>query len=149
MALGGALRLNSEITDGEIRLAVRDIPRNKAGELDLSLAKEYIDCPLAHRYLASLLTSMMKRNYITKKQRRFFVVPLDRPGEDPARCGKERPAALLRPWGKLLELVFVRRLTPYVEQAVSGSQYANQRLRGAGILLPDLDRLATNEKKKK
>ena len=44
---------------------------------------------------------------------------------------------------KLLEMVLVHRIMPWVEDKISCGQYAHQRARSTEVLLSDLDRFVT------
>ena len=140
---GGKLKLTPAIQEREIRLAVKDIPRNRAAGPALFPAEMYIRCPSMHKGIAALFTSIVENNRIPRKLRHFYVVPLDKAGKDPKLCANKRPIALLSPLVKLLEMVLVRRMMPFVEHRISCSQYAYQRARSTEILLADLDRFVT------
>ena len=121
---GGKLKLEPAISISEIRLAIRDIPRNRAAGPDMFPAEMYIHCVSLHRGIAALYTSMIEGGYVPRKLRQFYVVPLDKAGKDPTRCANKRPIALLSPMIKLLELILVRRISPPVKKRISCSQYA-------------------------
>ena len=139
----GRMKVTPAINAREIKLAVRDIPRHRAAGPDLLPAEMYIECPAMHRGLAALFNEMLECDYIPRKLRRFYIVPLDKAGKDPTACASKRPIALLSPMIKLLELVLVRRIMPYVEHRISGGQYAYQEARSTEILLADLNRFVT------
>ena len=91
----------------------------------------------------------MKENAtIPEKLRRFYIVPLDKPGRDPKECKNERPIALLSPKIKLLELVMVRRQHPLAQARLPTDQYAYQRASSTEILLSDLNRFVEENRNK-
>ena len=139
----GPMELSPAINQREIRLAVRDIPKNKAAGPDLFPAEMYVHCPSMHRGLAELFTSMVEQNHIPKRLRHFFIAPLGKAGKDPVKCASKRPIALLSPLIKLLELVLARRILLFVGGRISSSQYAYRRTRSSEILLSDLDRFVS------
>ena len=108
----GKMELAPAVQTREIRLAVRDIPRNRAAGPDLFPAEVYIKCPSMHKGIAALYAAIVKNNHIPQKLRRFFIAPLDKPGENPGCCANKRPIALLSPLVKLLEMVLVCRMMP-------------------------------------
>ena len=144
----GVLKLENKISVQEIRLATEDIPKNKAVGPDMFQAEVYVWCPAMHRSIAALYTCTIERNYVPKRLRSFYVIPLDKPGKDPTKCASKRPIALLSPLVKLLGLVLVRRILPHVENRVSCGQYAYQRARSTEILLADLDNFVTGNMKR-
>ena len=81
---------------------------------------------------------------IPKEFPRFFLVPLDKAGKDPAKCGIRRAIALLGTLIKLLKRVLVRRILPAIEGRLAGSQYAYEQNRIPDILLGDLDGVVGN-----
>ena len=138
-ATKGVLQLDPPITTEEVGLAAKDLPGKKAVGPDEIPAEIYKHCPEIHGMLAELFTGMLERNQIPSLLRRFYVVPLDKPGKDPNSCDGKRPIALLSPLMKLLEMILVRRMLPMLEETLSGGQYAYQQGRSTELLLGDLD----------
>ena len=58
----GRIKVVPGINAREIKLAAKDIPRNRAARPDLLPAEMYIKCPAMHRGLAALFNEMLERN---------------------------------------------------------------------------------------
>ena len=76
----GVLQLDPPITPGEVGLAARDLPGKKAVGPDEFPAEFYKQCPETHEILAGLFNGMLEKNQIPSLLRRFYIVPLDKPG---------------------------------------------------------------------
>ena len=142
----GWIEIKPKITEKEIALAVRDLPKNEAPGPDKIPNEIYRGRPSCHEKLAELFTAMLERAYIPQEIKHFYVAPLDKTGKDPSLCAHKRPIALLSPLMKLLELVLVRRILPIVGEELSPDQYASQHLRSTDTLISDLDRFASTNR---
>ena len=78
--------------------------------------------------------------------RQFYIVPLDKPGEDPTPCEDARPFALRSPLMRVLEMRVARRILLVLERRLPSGQFAYKRAGGAGALPSDLDLFVTQNR---
>ena len=79
----GWIQILSGIEEEEVEIAVRDLPEDKAPGPDLISNEIYQNCPAAHAPLAKFFNNVMRRVYVPKEVRLFYVIPLDKPGQVP------------------------------------------------------------------
>ena len=80
------MELEEPITREEVRLAIDDIPINKAAGPDQITNEIYKGCPGCYEKVAELFNSMVEEGEIPRAVRHFYVIPLDKPGKDPSVC---------------------------------------------------------------
>ena len=71
---------------------------------------------------------------------RPYVIPIDKPGKDPASCKSKRPISLICALAKALESVACNRMLPLLEPKLNRAQYAYRRARGVEFHLLELHR---------
>ena len=64
-------------------MEVRGIPGHKAPIPDRVSNEIFLGCPKVHEQLADLFTSMIERANSPKAVRKFYIIPLEKPGNDP------------------------------------------------------------------
>ena len=143
---GRFLRLGPGISDAEVALAAKDVPKNNAAGLDILPSEVCANCAEMHAYVAGLFNSMIQRNYVPKALRRFFIILMDKPGADPTTSSNKRSIASRGPHMKLLESVLVRHIQQEVRAGPSEVQYAFQRARSTEIMLLGLDHLVSESR---
>ena len=88
------MELAAPITELEVEAAIKDLPTNKPPGPDLAPNEVYKNCEPLVPELTKLYNHMIQWGYAPKAASKFYIVPLDKPGNGPRRCAKKRPIAL-------------------------------------------------------
>ena len=120
-------------------MAVGDLPRNEAPGSDLVPNEVYTNCPALIKDLTKLFNGMIRRAQVPCRDRRFFIVPSDKPGRGAVKSANKCPLI------KLSEFILVQRFLPLVSEVLLPDQYAQRNRGSTETLLSDLDPFASEE----
>ena len=80
--------------------------------------------PCLIRHLTRLFNGILETGSMPQKMLQVVMIPLDKAGRDPERCGSKRPISLMPAVSKVLEAVILHRLLSRFESRLEPCHYA-------------------------
>ena len=127
-----------KVREVEVRKAIGGLAGKKAAGLDGLVAEVFQNMPCLIRPLTRLFDGILETGRMPQKMLQVVMIPLDKVGRDPERCGSKRPISLIPVVSKVLEAVILHRLLSRFESCLEPCQYAYRRERGTEMHLLDL-----------
>ena len=111
----------------EIRKAANTLaPKKAPGPVGLPM-EIYRHLPALHETLSWLFTLILRKGQLPKEMLKLFIIPLGKSGKPRTSCDAKRPISLICAISKLLELVVLNRIQPFIEPRLHSSQFAYGR----------------------
>ena len=126
------------VREVEVRKAISGLAGKKAAGLDGIAAEVFQKMPFLIRHLTRLFNGILETGRMPQKMLQVVMIPLDKAGRDPERCGSKRPISLMPVVSKVLEAVILHRLLSRFESRLEPCHYAYRRERCTEMHLLDL-----------
>ena len=126
------------VREVEVRKAIGGLAGKKAAGLDGLAAEVFQKTPCLIRHLTQLFNGILETGRMPQKMLQVVMIPLDKAGRDPERCGSKRPISRIPLVSEVLEAAILRRLLGRFESCPEPCQFAYRRERGTEMHLLDL-----------